>query len=232
MREKVSSLILIGTVHGDPYGHKKLYRLLTEKKPKVITVEISPYSLSFRAKYVSEIRRTLRENLRRMQNECGATLREIISHGAIMGIFGMLKEPFEWRAAAAYAQKNNACLFSIDLSIYAQEKLTYLTELVSLENLKNLKKLPSPSFLEEISAQYARAKHLFQNPPKIWPVAQETLERENYMAEKIRKILKRYKEGIFCHIGGWEHLLERPDAKSLFHLLQDLNPQRILLSNY
>lgn len=230
--EKISSLILIGTVHRDPYGYKKLLRLLWEKKPKIITVEISPYSLSFRDKYVPEIRQTLRQNLRRMQDEDGLSLKEIISHGPIMGIFGMLKEPFEWRAAAAYVKKSNASLFDIDLSIYAQEKLTHLAELVSLENLKNLKKLPFPSFFEEISAQYARAKYLFQNPPKIWPVAKETLERENYMAEKIRKIFKSHAGVIFCHIGGWEHLLERPDGRSLFHILQDLNPQRILLADY
>ncbi len=84
---KVSSLILIGTVHGDPYGFKKLSCLLQEKKPNIITVEISPYSLSFRAKNVSEIRRTLWKNLRRMQNEDGLSWKEIISHGAIMGIF-------------------------------------------------------------------------------------------------------------------------------------------------
>ncbi|MGC8810431.1 MAG: hypothetical protein ACP5Q3_09300, partial [bacterium] len=213
--EKVSSLILIGTVHRDPYGYKKLFHLLSEIKPKIITVEISSYSLSFRAKYVPEIRRTLRENLRRMKNEDGLSLKEIISHGAIMSIFCLLKDPFEWRAAESYAQMSNAYLFDIDLSIYAQEKLTYLTELVSLENLKSLNKLSTISFFEEISAQYAKAKHLFQNPPKIWPVAKEILEREIYMAEKIRQIFKSNEGVIFCHIGGWEHLLERPDGKSL-----------------
>lgn len=229
--EKSYSLILIGTVHRDPHGYKKLFRLLSEKKPKIITVEISSYSLSFRTNYVPEIRRTLRENLRRIQNEDGLSWKEIISHGAIMGIFAMLKEPFEWQAANSYAHISNASLFDIDLSIYAQEKLAYLTELVSLENLKLLKKFSSLPFFEEIAAQYTRANYLFQNPPQIWPVAQETLEREKYMADKIRKILKSKETVILCHIGGWEHLIARPDGKSLFHLLQDLNPQRILIAN-
>jgi|YelNatPaOPRAMG01_1025707.scaffolds.fasta_scaffold40435_3 pheromone shutdown protein TraB len=229
--ENVSSLILIGTVHRDPHGYKKLFHLLSEIKPRIITVEISPYSLSFRAKHVPEIRRILRENLRRMKNEDSLSLKEIISHGAVMSIFCLLKDPFEWQAAKFYAQISNAYLFDIDLSVYAQEKLAYLAELVSLENLKSLYKLPSRSFFKEISAQYAKANHLFHNPPKIWPVTKEILEREFYMAEKIRQIFKSNEGVIFCHIGGWEHLLERPDGKSLFHLLQDLNPQRILLPN-
>ncbi len=229
--DKSSSLYLIGTVHRDPYGYKKLYHLLMEKKPNVITVEISPYSLSFRAKHAQKIRQILRANLHQMQIEDGFPLKEIISHGAIMGILVMLKEPFEWRAAGSYAQKNEVTLLDIDLSIYAQEKLVHLEELVSLKNLKNLLKLPPSSFFNEIHAQYSRANYFFRNPPKIWPVNNEILEREKYMAEKIRQIYKSMAEGILCHIGGWEHLLERPDGKSLYHLLQDLNPQRIVLPN-
>ncbi len=228
---KVSSLFLIGTVHRDPYGYKKLYRLLAGKKPNVITVEISPYSLSFRAKNAQKIRQLLHANIRQMQIEDGLPLWRIISHGAIMGILVMLKEPFEWRAAESYAQKNEVTLFDIDLSIYAQEKLAHLEELVSLKNLKNLIKLPPSSFFDEIRAQYARANYFFHNPPKIWPVNKEILEREKYMAEKIRQIYKSMAEGVLCQIGGWEHLVERPDGNSLYHLLQDLNPQRIILSN-
>lgn len=229
MRKLSPSLILIGTVHRDPYGYKKLMRLLEEKKPEVITVEISPYSRYFRTNQVIKIRHTLRQNLLQIQKEDGLSLKSILSHGPIFDIFCLLKDPFEWRAAETYARQNGAILFDIDLSSYAQRKLTHLPELVSLENLRALKNLPSSSFFEVISSQYSRAKYLFQNPPKFWPAEREIFEREAFMAEKIREILKKIEDKIFCHIGGWEHLLERPDGKSLFSLLQDLKPQRFLL---
>lgn len=229
MAKLSTPLILIGTVHKDPYGYKKLLRLLREIKPEAISVEISPYSRAFRAQQVPNLRQTLRQNLQKMGEEDGFSLKDILSHGPILSIFFFLKDPFEWRAAETYAQENSAALFDIDLSTYAREKLAYLTELVSLENLRTLYQLPAASFFDEISRQYSRAKFLFQNPPKIWPIEKEVLEREVYLAERIKELLKKIEGKNFCHIGGWEHLLERPDGQSLFALLRDLNPQRILL---
>lgn len=222
-------LILIGTVHRDPHGYKKLCRFLEEKKPEIITVEVSPYSRAFRARQSAELRQILRRNLRQIQREEGLAWQKIFSHGAIIGIFCLLQDPFEWRAAEVYFRKNGASLFDIDLSSYAQEKLAKIPELISIENLRTLVHLPSPPFYEEISSQYLRARYLLQHPPLIWPVEKETIERELVMAEKIRQLLANKKGKMLCHIGGWEHLIERPNEKSLFSLLQDFKPIRILL---
>jgi hypothetical protein len=51
------------------------------------------------------------------------------------------------------------------------------------------------------------------------------------MAEKIHTFVRRVEGKKILHVGGWEHLIEFSQGKSLFGLLQDLRPRRILLSS-
>jgi len=226
----IPSLLLVGTVHRDPQGKAKLLRLLEQEQPSAISVEISPYARSFRAQKGAAFRAILRENLKRIHEEENFSWREIFSHSAIRGIFFLLKEPYEWRAAEAYARRTGIVLKGIDLSRYSQEKLSHLPELVSRKNLSSLLRLSSPDLTEQVEAQYKRAQFLFSHPPSLWPQSLEERERETFMAEEIRKLVRQGKGQKVLHIGGWEHLLEFSGGTSLYELLKDLRPLRVLLS--
>jgi hypothetical protein len=52
------------------------------------------------------------------------------------------------------------------------------------------------------------------------------VHRDRYMSLRIKEILKN--NGKTLHVGGWEHLLDDPGGKTLYGLLKDLRPQRIL----
>jgi hypothetical protein len=224
------SLILVGTVHRDPKGYARLFRLLERESPALVTVEISPYSRTFRVQQSSLIRNTLRENLRRIQKEEGRPLSTILAHSLIMGVFFLLKEPFEWRAAKSYAAQYGVLLQDIDLSPFAQDNLAHLSELIALKNLRTLLHLNSPSFADLVQSQYSRAGFLFHHPPSIRLTPKAFQEREVYMAEKIRKLAQGINGGKILHVGGWEHLIDSPGGDSLFGLLKDMQPQRVLLS--
>jgi hypothetical protein len=227
----IPSLIMVGTVHRDPKGYSRLWQLLKREQPALVTVEVSPYGKIFRAQQSAALRTTLRENLWRIKKEEGRPVREIISQGAILGIFFLLKEPYEWRAAKAYADRYGIFLRDIDLSCYSENKLSHLSELISLENLRTLLRIPFPDLSKQVESDYSRAQFLFFHPSSTWSPIQEVREREAYMAEKIRSFVRREKGEKILHVGGWEHLIEFSQGKSLFGLLQDLRPQRILLSS-
>jgi hypothetical protein len=173
----------------------------------------------------------LRENLQKIGREKGRPLREIISRSSVLEIFLALREPYEWRAAKDYAERHGIALGDIDLSCYAKDKLSHLTELISLENVRALLHLPSFDLPRQVESQYARAKFLFVHPPATWPTSEEVMNREAHMAEKIRGFARQKNEGKALHIGGWEHLIEFPQGKSLFGLLRDLQPHRIILAS-
>jgi hypothetical protein len=229
--ERASSLLMVGTVHRDPQGKARVLRLLQQENPAIISVEISPYSRIFRARKAVAFRTILRENLRRIHRDEGIPWREILSKSAIQAIFLLLKEPYEWRAAEIYAQDAEIILKEVDLSRYSEEKLSHLPDLVSGENLRALLRFSSPDLREQVEAEYHRARFLFDHPPILWPKSPETQERETFMAGEIRQLFRFAQGRKVLHIGGWEHLLELFGAISLYGLLKDLRPKRVLLSD-
>ena len=224
-------LLMIGTVHRDPRGKGKLLALLRRERPSMISVEISPYARVFRDRESAVLRATLRENLRRIHREEGRPWREILSHSAIQGIFLLLKEPYEWRAAKAYVAETGGGLHDIDLSHVSEEKLSHLPGIVSLENLRNLLRLSFPSLPEEVEDHYRRARFLFSHPPSVWLKSRDLEERESIMAQKIRRLSLQAEGKKLAHIGGWEHLLESSGGLTLYDLLKDLQPRRLLLED-
>ena len=230
-KKPLPSLLMVGTVHRDPLGKAKLLRLLRWEQPSVVSVEMSPYGRIFRSQQAAVFRSALRENLRNIHQEEGLPWRRILSHSAIQGIFLLLKEPYEWRAARAYGEETKCKVQDIDMSEYSEEKLSHLSELVSRENLRTLLSLSCPDLKEQVKNHYGRARFLFSHPPSAWLENREMREREFIMAEKIRGLLLQGEEGKFVHIGGWEHLLEYSDPPSLYNLLRDLHPRRVLLAD-
>ena len=223
---------MVGTVHRDPKGFGRLLRILEIEAPDFMTVEISPYAREFRANRACDLRALLRENLKKIQMKKGGSYRDLLSHGEIQGIFLLLKVPFEWRASEVYAQRRQIGLRAIDLSAYAKEKLTHISELIELENLQALLGTPKPPIDRQVEMQYKRARALWNHPPTAGSaIAEETWEREAYMAGEIRRLMEEDKKWKILHVGGYEHLVEAHHGKSLFAKLEDLKPRRILLED-
>ncbi|NWF53712.1 MAG: hypothetical protein HXY45_02835 [Syntrophaceae bacterium] len=225
------SLLMVGTVHRDPRGKAKLLRLLQREKPSAVSVEISPYARIFRSQKAAAFRALLRENLGSIHREDGLAWGQILSHSAIQGIFLLLKEPYEWRAAMAYMEETGCKVLDIDLSEYSEEKLSHLSELISRENLRTLLSFSSSGLDEQVKQQYGRARFLFSHPPSVWLDSRELRERESIMAERIRGFVLQGEGEKFAHVGGWEHLLETNGQNSLYNLLKDLRPRRVLLAH-
>ncbi len=230
-KRPLPSLVMVGTVHRDPRGKARLLRLLHREQPSAVSVEISPYARIFRNQKAAAFRAALRENLRRIHQEEGLAWRWILSHSAIQGIFLLLKEPYEWRAAKAYGEETKCMIREIDISEYSEEKLFHLPELVSRENLRTLLSLSFPGLNEQVRNHYGRARFLYSHPPSAWIENRELCERESIMAEKIREMALQEGGRKIVHIGGWEHLLEFSGKSSLYKLLQDFHPRRVLLAD-
>lgn len=195
----------------------------------MVSVEISPYGRFFRGRKSAALRATLRENLREIQREEGRPWRDILSHSAIQGVFLLLKEPYEWQAATAYVSEAGSELRDIDLSRVSKEKLSHLSDIVSRENLRTLLRLSVPSLSKQVEDHYRRAGFLFSHPPSVWLKSRESEGRELIMAQRIRRLFLQAEGKKLAHIGGWEHLLELPEGLTLYNLLKDLRPRRLLL---
>jgi hypothetical protein len=228
-KASLPSLVMVGTVHRDPRGPEKLLRVLDREAPDFITVEISPYALEFRAKRAAGLREALRENLRKLRDEERDSFRKLVSGGGIQGIFLLLLVPFEWTAAEAHAGRRRIGLKPIDLSSYAAEKLSRVSELVRLQNLKALADDPQPPLAEQVRRQYERARALWSSTGAGAFAAEEVQDREEHMAGEIRRVMEENPKGKTLHIGGWEHLVPSFPGPSLFARLKDVNPRRLLL---
>ena len=62
-------LLLIGTVHRDPDGAAKLRKLLAEKRPAAVAIEVSPYGLSYRRRNGSRLLRRLMKTVKRLAED-------------------------------------------------------------------------------------------------------------------------------------------------------------------
>ncbi len=219
---------MVGTVHRDPSGFQRLSRVFEEERPAIVTVEVSPYGLDLRTRESAAWRALLRENLKRVGREGNRSVREIILHPAIQGIFSFLREPYEWRAAAAYkAGRKGVLVKAIDLSCYSRGKLADIAELVGIENIRILLGTPSCELTREIESAYRRANSLFRHPPSARTVTEETKRREAHIAGIVGGFIRRAGDRKVAYVGGWEHLVETPD--SVYGRLKDLRPKRILL---
>lgn len=217
------SLILIGTVHGDPRGQARAGKLLHHLRPDLVTVEISPFSLCYRLKHG-----------RRWQRQLAATLVELPAgaerHLAIQRLAAQVALPFEVRAAGDYSRRVNVPWRPLDLGFLSRRHLPrYETELLSPANLQALLATADGSMEDFVAGQFRRARQALARPPRrpISPGVPETLRRERFLARRLRGLVSRHRRVV--HLGGWEHLVAWEDSPGLWRDLADLKPRRVLL---
>jgi hypothetical protein len=230
-----SSLVLVGVVHRDPEGYSRLQALLNLIRPRIITVEISPWAISFRKKYASLLLAELHKNLAQAAGEMSCSIQGLLQKGPIAEIKTQIKLPFEYQAALDYGEPLGVPVLPVDVSKYSKIKIAQFRHLISMANLSTLLRLEPYSLEEKVRQEYIRAVALWGNCAYD-PLAgcslntrQEWEVREASMARRIRRALKSVETrggGVVFHLGGWMHLMEG----RLYSLLSEFKPQRRLLA--
>jgi pheromone shutdown protein TraB len=233
------SVTLIGTVHRDPRGEQKLRLLLERLRPDLLTLEMSEKALAYRQGEARHQLLRLDRILARLAAERGREAGELQSRGAIADIRTLLALPFEYRAAAAYAEAAGIPLRLIDLSEISTAKLRRVeADLITYRNVRVLVDLPEGS--ERSPAEgYGTARSLTLGGAGE-AVRQAFLQgrrgeegigpRDRHMEQEIRRLLAA-RAGRLVHVGGWVHLVEDGRGETLFSRLADLEPQRLLLED-
>jgi hypothetical protein len=233
-------LYLIGTVHHDPRGYKKLHALLSALKPELITLELSPYGRGFRTKQRTKLSRKL---LSLYKKACA-----VVSQHSILSDSGMLPPsvaallctinyPFEFLAARDYAHAYKVPFYCIDLSHVSRQKMLMLKQAaISNNNITVLLTLPEKSLQESVDLCYKKAQNIWyaDNCGQKAAVAQQAdaaVEREKHMSRRIKNLVKRHPDKKLVHIGGWEHFTGDAGCTTMYELLRGLSPERILLTD-
>jgi hypothetical protein len=230
-------LTLLGTIHRDPQGLMRLVQALKGLKPHVITLEFSTYGLRYRLKKKRSLNHCLLRGVHEMLGtddpRLGA-LKKLLRTTGIGGVRALLDLPFEYKGARFYSHRRAIPLYCVDISSYSRRLLGKIEELLSPENLKKVIAFETASLHETVTKEYKHAETLLLNGRQspwmhLIPVDEVWGKRERIMASRIRKIAARYAGHHIVHIGGWQHLAARQGT--LFCLLEDLTPQRVLLGH-
>lgn len=225
--DQKAKLILVGTVHGDPWGYQRAGKLLAMVRPRLITVEISRFSLRFRQQQKLVWQRQFRQALASLTP---AERR----HLALKRVAAQIAWPFEVQIAQDYATQTGVGWRAIDIGRLARYHLRrYRREFLTPENLQNLLLTEDGDWGQYIHQEYRQA-HLALSQPDRWRglrrqpwVPPETAGREKILARRLRALANGV--GRVVHLGGWTHLLTGAGGPTLAQHLQDLQPRRFLL---
>jgi cellobiose-specific phosphotransferase system component IIB len=238
----MGSLTLIGTIHRDPNGLPRLMEILEGESPEIITLEMSEFGVAFRERAGPRLKGKLSDILRGLYGESVQREREkpnksqgLFETEAIGAILLALELPFEFRAVKAYSERKGIPFRCIDLSKYSRAKLEKLQEeMITVENLRKIQAFPPMDQHEGLRKQRILAQRLTSEDVDQFLVeaflngrmGDGMALRDWYMSLRIKKILRN--RGHTVHVGGWEHLLDDPPGKTLYGLLKDLGPRRVL----
>jgi len=238
----MGTLTLVGTIHRDPNGFPRLMEILEGESPDIITLEMSEYGVGFRKRNGPRLREKLFDILRGLsgesiQRERGKSnkSRSPFEAGAIGAILLLLELPFEFRTIRAYCERKGIPFRCIDLSNYSRAKLEKIQEeMITVDNLRKIPNFPPMDQHEELQKQRILAQRLTSEDVDQFLVeaflngrmGNGMAQRDRYMSLRIKEIMRNH--GHTVHVGGWEHLLDDPPGKTLYGLLKDLGPRRVL----
>lgn len=221
--KQTTNIFLLATVHGDPAGYGRAWRFLEHLRPKVITVEISRFSVRYRKRAARGWRRRLAAALRELPPGAEA-------HLAIARVAAQTALPFEYRAARDWGRDQGVPVRLLDSAEVARRHLPrYGDELLSPENLRLLLETTASLSLEEyVAGEFRRARLVKEGQTRRpFPVSGEVTRRERLWARRLRRLM--HGGHRLVHLGGWEHLVPWLDGRGLPHLLKDLKPCTYLL---
>lgn len=223
-----STLILLGTVHGDPRGFARCLHSLQFLRPDLIFVELSPFARSFREDNASALHGVLFDNLRAAARKCLMPLRDALTHPEINAVRRQISLPFEYRAARRFSRATGSTLLLVDQSPFSRKMIERWPELLAAENLASLLALPRDA-RPAISRMYDSAARIIRaggvppadlaetggdEPDRLWE------ERERYLAGELLSLMRRHCPSKPVYLGGWRHLCTGGSFPSLRELLQ------------
>lgn len=209
--------------------------LLKQLQPARLTVEISPSVVAYRQTHGVLLLRKLGMIVDRLLRQ-SAPSSLLADHPGIVAIRNLLGLPYEFRVACAYAEEQGIEVQAIDQSDSSLAKLRPVEErLISLQHLKRIAASPGAAPPDN-AHRYELARQLLASPDARLRSAflqgcrgEEGIgPRDRHLAAKIRS-LAQSQPGHLVHIGGWVHLLDDPGGETLYSLLSDLQPRRLLL---
>ncbi len=217
-----SNLVLIGTVHGDPWGYDRVGRLLRWLQPEVVTVEISRFSLRYREAWEARWRRRLQKSLAELPRAAAV-------HPAIQMVAAQIALPCEYRAARDYSGKYGITCLPLDLGAVARRHLPrYDRELLSPANLRALAGEPREGLEDWVSREFHQARLALAHSP--WRLAlgahAETMRREFFVCRRLKRLAM--KGSRIVHLGGWEHLVPWRQGEGLRAWLAEADPGVLL----
>ncbi len=238
----MGTLTLVGTIHRDPDGFPRLMEILEGESPDIITLEISEYGVGFRERIGPRLKEKLFDILRGLSGESIQRERGIpnksrspFETAAIRAILLALELPFEFRAVKDYCERKGISFRCIDLSKYSRAKLEKIQEeMITVDNLRKIPAFPPMDQHEELRKQRILARRLTSEDVDQFLVeaflngrmGDGMAQRNWYMTLRIKAIMRNY--GHIVHVGGWEHLLDDPPGKTLYGLLKNLGPRRVV----
>jgi hypothetical protein len=225
-----SDIVLIGTVHLDSVGKNSLKEAMMHVRGRVITVEISRFSVCYRAaheaRWLSQLRNS-KKNLTEGRQ----------GHSRLKLLERQLMTPFEWQAARELGEAEGIPYIPIDSSDTARADLPlWSRELISAENLDIVTRKPDFGLNDHFNTCHAQARSILTDE-SICESDYHTLtwlndpywsRREKILAKRVRRIA-----GLrvpMLHIGGWMHLVKGLPWKTMTDLLSDLEPRRIFIT--
>jgi hypothetical protein len=230
-------LVLVGTVHRDPDGFKKLAGVFARERPGAVAVEVSPYGLLFRCREGRCLRRRLERRLRRWGNARGRAWQ---SWGQLHAIDLQLALPFEYRAALRYCRDTGASFSVIDLSSWSREAIqTQWPQMVSADNLSLISAEPPEPLRLVVRRDYEMAAQLLREPAQSLVPAffgsctkdPAWEEREAVLAARVVELFGEMQVGRLVYVGGWQHLVGSRGCGTLYERLEHLRPRRVLLGD-
>ncbi|MEW6263432.1 MAG: hypothetical protein AB1641_10180 [Thermodesulfobacteriota bacterium] len=202
----MNRLILLGTVHRDPDGKKRLLRFLEEIDPTAISLEVSPASITLRRQWSHDWLALFRHRLAEISRNTGQKRRQILAGHGLHGVFEYLRLPYEYRASLAHARRRDRPVFLLDDSRLAESYLSRVErEILGKDNLTLLaKERRERTLAEEVAAEYVKASRLVLNQNAA-PSSLEGLPRdqEHWTAreESLARKLRLLHQGLVKRAG-------------------------------
>ncbi|MDR3557204.1 MAG: hypothetical protein P4L55_20815 [Syntrophobacteraceae bacterium] len=214
-------LVLLGTVHCDPDGFVRSLAFFERYQPDLLLVEISPLGLKFRKERSPRLHELLLERVRTASRKLGLDFHTAMAHAHIASILRQISLPFEYRAAAAYAEKTGAPLAAVDYSGFSRKWIKTWPQMLSARNIELL--LGMENRAVRVCALYARAARRIYEEDAFFEAGRIDAplwrRRETLMAGEIAAALKRFTPQRPVYIGGWWHLCRGADIKTIRDLL-------------
>ena len=201
---------------------QRALKLLELFQPKLITVEVSRFSLRYRQRQEANWQRLWQQALAALPGAAAG-------HLALRRLAAQVALPFEVRAARDYSRQYGVPWRPLDLGGPARKHLPrYARDLLTPENLKALLTTADEPLEDFVAREYRRARLTCRRPAWRLPgLDPETRRRERLQVRRLRHYLTRYAR--LAHLGGWEHLAPWRDGDGLWAGLADLQPLRLLL---